>query len=252
MREFFSGIIMPLSIFWIILLAGILFRLFKKMKLSNILILLSVLWMLCISTGFIPDYLVKQMESRYSPLFQMDSLANKPDVNIIVLGAGHSDDVTLPPNNQLSLNALGRLIEGIRLHRLLPGSKLIVSGFSGDLALSQAEVMKKTAMSLGVADSDIQLLPTTRNTYEEATSCFSLSGNQKPLILVTDAVHLPRAMILFRRAGLNPVPSPTNNFMKQGSVEKKLSWLPSSVNILKMETVLHEYAGILWIKIGGN
>jgi uncharacterized SAM-binding protein YcdF (DUF218 family) len=252
MREFLSGIIMPLSIFWIILFAGLIFRLFNKLRFSNGLIFLAVLWMFCISTSFLPNFLIKQMESRYSPLMQMDSLAMKPNLNIMVLGSGHSDDKTLPPNNQLSLTALGRLSEGIRLHRLLPGSKLIVSGFSGKMSLSQAEVMKNTAISLGVDEADIQLLTTTRNTNDEAQTCFSAFGNQIPLILVTDAVHMPRAMMLFKRAGLNPVPSSTNNFIKQGSVERVFSWLPSSINIQKMEAVMHEYAGILWLLLGGK
>ena len=53
----------------------------------------------------------------------------KVDTDILILGGGHTNDSRLPANNQLSTNALGRLAEGIRIHRELPGSKIITSAY---------------------------------------------------------------------------------------------------------------------------
>ena len=92
----------------------VLFRSF----ISSLVAPLTIFWMFLLS-----------LERSYPPLTDLNSLSNDIDVHIMVLGSGHTSDPALPANNQLSHNALGRLAEGIRLHRLLPGSKLITSGW---------------------------------------------------------------------------------------------------------------------------
>jgi uncharacterized SAM-binding protein YcdF (DUF218 family) len=64
---------------------------------------------------------------------------------------------------------------------------------------------------------------------------------------------MPRAIMHFRHAGLNPIPSPTNFIIKQNQKQDQ-NWffIPSSTNIHSMETIFHEYLGILWAKIGGD
>jgi uncharacterized SAM-binding protein YcdF (DUF218 family) len=129
---------------------------------------------------------------------------------------------------------------------------LVLSGYGGRLSLTQAEVLAKTAVSLGVDPADIKLLTTTKNTSDEAKTYFREFGKKTKLILVTDAVHMPRAMKLFRKAGLDPVPAPTNHIIKHGTVKSPFTWMPSSSNIYKMEVAMHEYGGLVWSWIGGE
>ena len=108
------------------------------------------------------------------------------------------------------------------------------------------------ALSQGVKESDIKLLATKRNTGDEAKTFFSEFGNENTLILVTDAAHMPRAVILFKKAGLDPVPAPANHLFKKNSSRSPFSWLPAGGNVVKMEVAVHEYAGILWSRMGGK
>ena len=163
----------------------------------------------------------------------------------MVLGGGHTNDFSLSANNQLSKNALGRLVEGIRLYRKIKGSKLILSGWGNDQPLTQAQTLALTAISLGVPGKDIILYNKTKNTSDEAKEYAKQSLSTDILLLVTDAVHMPRAMKFFNKEGVNPIPVPVNHIFKNSQNKDYSYYFPSSSNIAKTETAMHEYVGIL-------
>lgn len=252
MREFLSLMIMPLPILYLILITAIILFISGHKKSGKILLIIAGIWFFIISTPFIPKLLVKSLENRH-PQLTDEAIYNLPDpCDIIILGGGHSDDKELSPNNQLSSTALGRLVEGIRIHKMIPGSRLVLSGSRGRSELAQACVLYRTALILGVdsASMAMQILPA--NTMMEAEEYSRNFGSENKLIVVTSDIHLPRAMLHFRKAGLNPVAAPTNQIIKYGSVKYRWKWIPSSVYIRMMENAIHEYAGMLWALAGGQ
>ncbi len=192
----------------ILLIITFFFYVRKRKKTFKIMIITSLLWFLIISTPFVPDYLVSKLENRYPPL--SDSLI--PDtgkgVKIMVMGAGHVNDLRLSFNSQLSQNALGRLAEGIRLYRKLPGSKLILSGWGFDQPLTQAQTMALAAKSLGVPSSDIIMYNNTENTSNEAKEYAKNAIPGEKLFVVSSASHLPRVIRHFNNNGIYPIPVP--------------------------------------------
>jgi uncharacterized SAM-binding protein YcdF (DUF218 family) len=219
---------------------------------AKYIFLTSLLWLFIISTGFIPEILVRNLETVYSQNdIQEHSYEIRP-VYIFVLGAGVSDDSRLSDNNKLSVNSLLRLIEGVRIHRLLKNSLLVFSEDVPDNNFGQAGVMAKVAISLGIDSSIIEFVSNVRNTKDEAMRFDSKFGDKGELIIVTDAIHMPRAMKQFRKVGLDPIPFPTNYLYKNDSFESKFPWVPTATNIRIMELVFHEYAGLSWLWAGGQ
>lgn len=251
MHEFLSSLIMPLPVFFALLGAGIFFIWLKKRRTAKILLLVAGCWLLVISTKPVPYILVKCLEDKYDVLNVIPESDFAGELHILVLAAGHSDDESLPPNGQLSGSALGRLTEGVRLHKLYPCSKLILSGPGGKEGYTQADALLRTAIIMGVDSSSILLMRRAKNTSGEAEEYKKLYANGSHLILVTSAIHMPRAMVTFKKAGLNPVPAPTNFIIKHGSRKDPWGWLPSAHYIGMMETALHELAGIVWGKLKG-
>jgi uncharacterized SAM-binding protein YcdF (DUF218 family) len=203
-----------------------------------------------ISTPFVPNLLVRNLENRYT-VFSPEYLQNKKrPVNILVLGGGHTDDERLPANSQLAESSLARLAEGIRGHRLLPKSTLITSGYGGKSNdTSNAIVPDNAAMLLGVDSADIKWQETPENTWQEALTYKQMFGDSASLVLVTSAIHIPRAMFLFRKAGLKPIAAPAD-FMVKNEKRKDISyWVPSSRHIEEMENAIHEYVGLLWYRV---
>lgn len=201
-----------------------------------------------ISLPFIPQQLTRSLEKRFQPLFESPKIPPNDTVYILVLGGGHMENVNLPPIDQLSFSSVCRLLEGIRLYRLLPGSRMVFSGISGDHKYSHATVLRKSALSMGVEEEEIFLLPASVNTKEEAQDFTKKFGTRNTLILVTDAIHMPRAMYLFRKAGQSPIPAPTNHLVKSDLRKGIEEWGPSSANIAMMEYAMHELVGLVWAK----
>ena len=244
-RSFLSVLILPLPLFFILtMIAGACYR-YRRKKFGIIVGSLALLWLLAISTSFLPNLLVSTLENRH-PVYNPAAMkiSNGP-VNILVLGGGHTSDSRLPANDQLSPIALARLAEGIRLQRQIPYSTLITSGYAVEGDVAQAEVLAKAAMLLGVDPARIRMQTLPENTRMEAAEYKRLFGERAQLVIVTSAVHMPRAMNLFHQAGLDPTAAPTNHLVKKGHKREPWYWMPSSGNIQKTESALHEYAGLL-------
>ena len=252
MREFLSQIIMPLPVLYLIMGTALFLFIAGMKKTGRIFLVVAGTWFLIISTPFIPEALVKSLENKYPQITEASIINLRDSCDIIVLGGGHSDDKDLSPNNQLSTIALGRVTEAIRIHNMAPGSRLILSGFSGRSELSQALVLYQTALLLGVDSASMSMQTFPANTRMEAEEYEMNFGKNKELVVVTSDIHMPRAMMIFKKAGLDPVAAPTNQIIKYGSRKYRWRWIPSSSYIGMMELVIHEYAGILWTFAGGR
>lgn len=245
-------LIMPIPILFLLILTGIFFLFIKRKRTFRVFLVLSGGWLLIITTPFIPKLMVRSLEKKYSPLtdtFQFDSVKS---LNIFVLAAGHADDPSLNPNDQLSRSALGRLTEGVRLQKIFKNSKLILSGPGGVKSITQAEVLFRTAIIMGVDSSSMEFFDKSKSTRDEAEEYFQKFGKSDRLILVTSAIHMPRAMMIFRKMELDPVAAPTNHLVKYGSEKSPFWWMPSGENVEMMEAATHEYVGLLWAKLGGK
>jgi len=246
LREILSFLINPLPILYLLLLTGTLFLLLRRKKTSRWFFLFSALWLLAITTSPFPRFVASRLENTYPPLLSFPVTDTSRPVNILVLGGGHTHDLRFPPNDQLSINALGRLAEGIRLYRQIPRSRLITSGYAGKEDISQAMVMYRTALLLGVDSSRLSLQEEPRITWHEALSYRQNFDTTATLIIVTDAIHMPRAMMLFRKAGLHPIAAPTNHLIKKGFYRPRPDISLGSGNIKMLEAGFHELTGLVW------
>lgn len=238
----------PFNILWFLVLIGLVYFLLKKRAVSRRIFITSGIWFLVISTPTIPTLVLDSLERQYEPV-HVDQLADTDaPYDIIVLGGGHGFDDRLPANSLLSSKALGRLSEGIRLHRQLSISRLILSGYSSSGRTTQAEMLRDTALLLGVEKNRTKMQSEPGNTLEEGRVYAERYAGEQPVILVTSAVHMPRSVMLFERAGIEVIPSPANYRLKGSWRYVRLGW-PSMDNIEKLRTAIHEYAAILKYKI---
>lgn len=227
------------TILFLLVLTLCLYKLGKR-RVALIFLILTVTTFLLFSTAYLPAYVTRKLESRYQ-LFDPAALHDTTKaVYIHVLGAGYTADNRLVPLQQLSSPTLARLTEGIRIMNLLPNSKLITSGYAASGTKSLAEIAALAAGSLGVRPQKIDTLSTATTTLEEAQACKAKYGTDINLILVTDALHMPRAMAFFTDEGFHPIPAPTNYLMKDDE-NLSLPWLPSNDNMLLMDRILREW-----------
>jgi uncharacterized SAM-binding protein YcdF (DUF218 family) len=131
----------------------------------------------------------------------------------------HPADVALVLGYALDAqgNARGPLVARVehaaRLQRQGIVSRLILSGGVPRGGHTEAEVMSRMALSLGVPRSAIVLEPAARSTIENFACSRPLLGapGARSALLVTEAWHMPRSLLLARRQGLELAPSPASS-----------------------------------------
>ena len=220
-KKIIGQLFLPVPLCLEILIVGLLLLLFtRKQKAGKILLSIGVILFTLLSYPALSNTFLRRLEYQYPPLITTAASDFVPDEVvpqvrwIVVLGGGHISDPKIPVTSQLSGASLVRLIEAIRLHNQIPGSKLILSEGKVFDSVPGAETMAEAAKALGVKQEDLILESESKDTIDEARIIKSIVGNDK-FILVTSASHMPRSMGMFKKLGMQPIPAPTGYIMKE-------------------------------------
>ena len=232
------------GIVFLFILSYLLYRYGKRRMAIGMSVFSMLIFLLC-STSYLPQYVVGKMEATYAPLQlpipQMDSST----VLIHVLGSGYALDERVPATSQLGSIGMSRLAEAIRIHRSLPNSIIVCSGYSAFGLETQAQVTRKAAILLGVDSNQLTTLNEPSTTLEEANELRKRYDSATRVIVVTDALHMPRAMRFFKAEGFDPIAAPTNYKVNKGPNQYGMKYWPSFENIGLMNYLLHEWLGRL-------
>jgi uncharacterized SAM-binding protein YcdF (DUF218 family) len=236
---------MPLSLGLLLALAGVGCRLLRRYRLSATLFTAAGCVVYLASLAVISNLLLGPLESRYPPLPEDASLRGV--ATIVVLGSSYQPRNGIPVTAALEPDGVVRLVEGVRLQRRLQATRLVLSGDPPEQGTSAAGYAE-LARDLGVSDAVMVQLPGSHDTREEALRVTQLLGTT-PFILVTSASHMPRAMKLFQRAGARPVAAPTGQLVGGWRLDWNFA-VPSSNALRRTDLALHEYLGLLAVKLG--
>lgn len=248
-----KGIFTVFNVLVLILIIAFILKRYKKIKAARALFVLSFILFIICSTAYLPQYLAGKLERKY-PVYSKNTFPDSGNILIHVLGSGYNLDKRLPANAQLGWCALGRLAEAIRIHQLLKNSTIVCSANAPETPPgleTQAQVTRRAAIALGVDSNHVATLNTPATTQEEASDLAKQYDTNRALIIVTDAIHMPRAMKLFSKAGFHPVAAPTNYKILEGPIQDKFKWWPSFENMGLMNYVIHEWLGQLKASIAG-
>lgn len=216
-------------------------------RLGRAMLILGFFLLVAFSYKRLAGGLLRVLERRYSPLNDVTGIS---DVKwVLVLGEGeHESNPTVPVTMQLTHSSLVRLVEGIRLHNMLPGSKLVLSGGSVFDPMPTAILMREVALILGIRNEEIIVEESSKDTEDEARLTKEIIGTAR-FILVTSAYHMRRSLEVFRNAGMNPVPAPTEYLTKakpNGNSQNLRRYFPNAESLLESEKAFHEYFGLMW------
>lgn len=250
--------LMPLPLSLGLIVVGALFwRFTKRLHLGRIFVVAGIVWLGVCSNDGIGSWLVRGLESRFPaiPELQPDAPLPEPLARcrfIAVLGGGHNYAPGWSANNELSASALSRIVEAVRLARRMPGARLVVSGPpEPEGGPAHARVLADTAVALGVPRERITEITTARDTESEAAALRAIAGDA-PVALVTSAWHLPRAMALCRRQGLDVFACPAD-FSARDTKLKITDFLMWNVGGLERSTkAVYEFIGLKWAQLRGR
>lgn len=169
--------------------------------------------LLVIGIGFAPSFnwLIRPLEDYYP----QPQLPAKVD-GIIVLGGSEDAGLTLAHGGQPQVNgAVDRLIAFTDLARRYPEARLIFTGrgaWEERAQFSEADVAREVLGIMGLDITRVQFEAESRNTIENAEKSLPLAQLRpgQTWLLITSAMHMPRAVNCFRTVGWPVLPYPVD------------------------------------------
>lgn len=226
----------------------------RTRKLGRALLTVAALLLLFSANKTISGALIRPIETRYPPIPELTSAVPDPLATcrfVVVLGAGNGANPGMASLNLLSSSARARISEAARILRVLPEAGLLVSGPGDPLHATHATVLERAAMSLGVEHTRIHRIEHARDTEDEAAAVKRFVGNA-PVALVTSAWHMPRSVALFRAAGVEVVPCPTDYRTHENRPWRLRDLLWDVESLEKTSLAVRERVGYLWISLRGK
>jgi uncharacterized SAM-binding protein YcdF (DUF218 family) len=204
--------------------------------------------------GFSPigALMLLPLENRFPPW--------KPEMGdpagIVVLGGGVDPELTAARGTP-AMNSSGvRIVVAAELANRYPKARIVYVGGNSRLVAaesSEADVAAAIFTRLGIASDRLQLERKSRNTDENVQFAMQLV-HPKPgekWLLVTSAFHMPRAIGLFRKAGLTLDPYPVDWRTSGWSDVYKIQsdWI-GGLNLT--DTAAHEWLGLIAYRLSGK
>lgn len=227
-------------------LLGILLLIFSILSLRNlksarrwVMWLILIFWFVSTRPG--AWLLMRPLESQYETFQTLPDI--QQDAYVLVLGggcntSGHSE------YERLHESSLRRVFEGIRIAQIHPNTTVVLSGTSWRGTCDVADYGLAIVKNYFPKDR-IKIQYESMDTKQEAEVFKLQFGTNKPVVLVTSACHMPRAVRNFKKLGIDVIPAPTDFKIKTGKFWIS-DFLPSSNNLQIAETALHEYLGLIF------
>jgi len=165
---------------------------------------------------------------------------------IVVLGGGRQSNAPEYGNRDVpGYVALARLQYAARLHRASGLPILVTGGKPDGSPESEAAVMARSLRDdFGITTRwQEQASDTTADNARLSAPILRDAGVQR-VLLVTDAMHMPRATRSFRAQGIEAIPAPTVFFSSERLTFN--DWLPGGEGLRRSNYALHEWIGALW------
>jgi len=223
---------------------SLLLRWYKTARVFGVAALL-----LLVLAGFLAVPLARSLEDRY-PRPPWPAHVD----GILVLGSGFDTALFRARGVPASNEGLWRIEAGFAAARHYPGARLVFSGGSGALGgapFSEAETARLVLAEMGQDPRQLTLEARSRNTYENILFSKDIV-KPKPgevWLLVTAAMHMPRAVAIARKLDWPMTPWPSDYLTAPSGGGDLLS---ITGNLFYIDYVFHEWIGLAAYRLSGK
>lgn len=212
---------------------------------SRVLLWFALITGVLLMVPLVAALLAKPLENL--PALRVEDGAQDAEA-IVVLGGGRI--VGAPEyggQDVLHPRALERLRYGVYLHHALQLPLALVGGSVRGEPVSEGMLMLNTVNE--VFKVPVQWVESgSRNTAENARYARYLLPSRR-VLLVTHALHMRRARMMFEASGFEVVPAPLHYTSGVGPVRVALiDFIPSAEGLAVSHAALHEYIGLAWYR----
>ena len=173
----------------------------------------------------------------------------------ILLGGFSSYDTAF---SKVNFNdASDRFCQTLQLYHQKKVKKIFISGGSGSIInqeLTEADKIKIFLISLNIPESDVVIEAVSRNTHENALNTAAYLKKHDPkakCLLVTSAMHMPRAFGCYKKVGLNVTAYSTNFLTERRKFDFDILVVPKPYILSRWDSLIKEWIGYLTYKVMG-
>jgi uncharacterized SAM-binding protein YcdF (DUF218 family) len=247
----------PLGFACILLTLAVLFHGKKRISITLILVSIAILWFF--STAWTAGQLARSLEWQDLPPIEI------PQAEVaVVLGGG--TDAKDYPRSGVEVNGAGdRILYAAQLFKDGKVNHLLLSGgeitWLNSTSSTPAGEMAAILEELGIPRDKLWLEEQSQNTHENALFSKKILDEKGigRILLVTSAMHMPRAVGLFAKLGVEVIPIPVDYSVTQADLTtgrqdwlgKMLGFIPSSGNLSTSTNAIKEYIGLLIYRLRG-
>jgi uncharacterized SAM-binding protein YcdF (DUF218 family) len=231
---------------------GALLLLMQRQRAGTLTLTFGVLLLLIFGYSPAGNVLLLSLSERF-PAWQFDG--HDPD-GIIILGGAIDSEISAARGALEMNSAAERITTMLELARRFPKARIVFTGGSGNLietSVPEAPIAGRLLESFGVAQDRITLESASRTTDENATFTRRMVS-PKPgerWLLVTSAVHMPRAIGVFRAAGFDVEAYPVD-WRTRGWVDAGLPIDAMSAGLARTDIAIHEWTGLVTYWLTGR
>ncbi|HET8598672.1 MAG TPA: YdcF family protein [Castellaniella sp.] len=247
--EFLTNLVIPLNLSITLLLLAVILFIARWRKTATITAAAALAWAVFWSLPTSSLWAGGLLEQRYpyEPPTAMPTAQA-----IVVLGGNTANGRRNWFENYQPDTAVLRTDTAARLYAAGRAPLVVVSGAALDGGVSEARMMASALERDGVPSQAILLENQSLTTHQNAAYTARLLRRQgiRSFLLVTSALHMPRAMASFQKQGLEPIaaPSPPQIVVPQDTDFS--FWLPDLRTLNASRSIVKEYLGLLvyWLR----
>lgn len=220
----------------------------RRRGLGHTIVLLALSLLLVLSTGAGSRLLVTPLERMHAPLAAPRQAAEAAGA-IVVLSGGRLENLGEYGGEAIPATiALLRVHYAAHLHRQTGLPILVTGGTPHGSEVSEAAVMARVLREHYRVPVR-WLEEKSNNTAQNAQYSAALLAAQgvTRILLVTDAIHMPRSVAIFRKTGLDVVPAPTAAMSASPLLAR--DYIPDGAGLQQSHYAMHEWIGMLWYRL---
>jgi uncharacterized SAM-binding protein YcdF (DUF218 family) len=178
-------------------------------------------------------------------------------VLVVILGSGSYTAVDWAGGRAAVPDPIGleRTAEAARLYHLIDPAWIVSSGGLSDpraMSSPPGQTMAEILVRLGVPRARIIVKDQARDTHDESERVKALlpALHVDHVVVVTSAVHMLRAVAVFRAAGIEVIPAPARE-NRPWTLEWSARYLPSDAGMYEASLTAHEILGYAYYRMRG-
>ncbi|MVW80335.1 YdcF family protein [Bordetella sp. 02P26C-1] len=247
--NYLANLIIPQNLCIALLVVGLVLGLFRLRKTGAAVAAAGIIWVAAWSLPVTSLWLGGSLEARYPHV----AAAELPTADAIVVLGGNTANGRanwfLPYDKD---TAIVRVDTALDLYRAGRAPKIVLSGGALEGDVSEARGMAHVLKQQGVPDTALLLENASRTTYENATQTEEelKEHGVRQVLLVTSALHMPRAMAAFSKQGIPAIPASTPPQIVLPADGSVSPWMPHMRTLEASRSIIKEYAGLLvyWLR----